>query len=115
MAKAAVVIQHANRSSAQLKGDKGGRRTGVAAAEHEDAGGGGDAGPEERAQRRVRLVPVEELAGAGSGGTGGGGGVAGVPVGGVAVVVAPAVAAAHPDPAALPSFPAGSRGEGRGF
>lgn len=72
-----------------------GRRTGVAAAEHEDAGGGRDAGAEQRPQRRVRLVPVEEPT-AGGGGSWGAGGVAGVPVCGGAVVVALAVAYPHP-------------------
>jgi hypothetical protein len=72
-----------------------GRRTGVAAAEHQDAGGGRDAGAEERPQRRVRLVPVEEPT-AGGGGSWRAGGVAGVPVCGGAVVVALALAYPHP-------------------
>jgi len=88
-----------------------GRRTGVAAAEHEDAGGGRHAGAEERPQRRVRLVPVEEpTAGGGGGGSWGAGGVTGVPVCGGAVVVALALAYPHPtrgaasSPSFLPSF-----------
>ena len=75
-----------------------GRRTGVAAAKHEDAGA------EERPQRRVRLVPVEEPT-AGGGGSWGAGGVAGVPVCGGAVVVALALAYPHPTRGAAPFLP----------
>jgi len=80
-----------------------GRRTGVTAAEHEDAGGGRDAGAEERPQRRVRLVPIEEPT-AGGGGSWGAG-VAGVPVCGGAVVVALALAYPHPTRGAAPFLP----------